>query len=72
MSGGAARYKMIGGKAKVKVYKTANGTKVMMRTKCSASGVCTVEKMYNKKTKSGVVRVTQSTTYKSSAKKYRK
>jgi len=71
MSGKAASAKKTGYKSKAKSYKTSAGTRVIMRTTCMPKGVCVVEKMYNKKTKSGVVNVIQTTSYKSSAKKYR-
>jgi hypothetical protein len=71
-SGMVGKAKSMGYKLKTKVYKTANGTRVMLSSMTNGKGVAKVEKTYNKRTKGGIVSVVQTTTYKSSAKKYRK
>lgn len=72
ISGMYARAKKSGAKAKAKVYKTANGTRVMITSVSNGMGTAWVEKRYNKKTKGGIVNVVQKTMYQSSAKKYKK
>ena len=71
-SGVVGKAKAMGYKLKTKVYKTANGTRVMLSTMTNGKGVAKVEKAYNKRTKGGIVNVVQTTIYKSSAKKYKK